>query len=123
VKKSETVLLVEDSATVLALVRAFLQNEGYDVLTAGSGEEAMRICREFDGRIGVVLTDMIMPNMGGVELAGRVRATRPEAKILFMSGYAEEEASSIGAPILQKPFTPHALAAKLREILDAPPDR
>ncbi|MBI5904538.1 MAG: response regulator [Deltaproteobacteria bacterium] len=122
-KKAETVLLVEDSATVLALVRAFLQNEGYDVLSAGSGEEAVRICREFDGRIGVVLTDMIMPNMGGVELAGRVRAMRPGTKILFMSGYAEEEMSSIGAPILQKPFTPHALSAKLREVLDAPPDR
>ncbi|MBI5906177.1 MAG: response regulator [Deltaproteobacteria bacterium] len=119
--KEETILLVEDSATVLALVRAFLQNEGYDVLSAGSGKEAVRICREFAGRIALVLTDMIMPNMGGVELAGQVRAMRPGTKVLFMSGYAEEETSSIGAPLIQKPFTPHALAAKLREILDAPP--
>jgi two-component system cell cycle sensor histidine kinase/response regulator CckA len=123
---SETILVVEDSDTVLGLVRAVLQNEGYNVLAAGHGEEALRICREFDGRIRLVLTDMVMPNMNGLELAGRLRALRPGTKILFMSGYTEEGVHeegliSTGDPFLQKPFTPKALAARIRGILDADP--
>ena len=118
---SETILLVEDSETVLSLLRAVLENEGYHVLPAGHGEEALRLFREFDGRIRLVLTDMLMPAMNGLELAERVRAVRPGTKVLFMSGYIEDECLPLADPLIQKPFTPEALAGKIRSILDAEP--
>jgi two-component system cell cycle sensor histidine kinase/response regulator CckA len=120
---SETILVVEDSETLLGLVRTILEGEGYQVLTAGQGEEALRIFREFQGPIRLLLSDVVMPNMNGREFVARARALQPEVKILFMSGYPEKEVGADGSllirePFLQKPFSPKALKEKIREILD-----
>lgn len=120
---SETILVVEDSDMLLGLVRTILESEGYQVLTAGQGEEALRVFRAFQGPIRLLLTDVVMPNMNGWELVEQVRALRPEVKILFMSGYPEKEVEADGSlpirePFLQKPFSPKVLKEKVREILD-----
>ena len=120
---TETILVVEDSDILLGLVRSILESEGYQVLAAGQGEEALRVFREFQGPIRLLLTDVVMPYMNGWELAERVRALRPEVKILFMSGYPEKEVEADGSlpirePFLQKPFSPKALKEKVRGILD-----
>jgi two-component system cell cycle sensor histidine kinase/response regulator CckA len=120
---SETILVVEDSDMLLGLVRNILEGEGYQVLTAGHGEEALRIFREFQGSIRLLLTDVVMPNMNGWELVARARALHPEVKILLMSGYPEKEIEADGSlttrePFLPKPFSPKALKEKVRKILD-----
>jgi CheY-like chemotaxis protein len=120
---SETILVVEDSGMLLGLVRSILEGEGYQVLTASQGEEALRIFRESQGPIRLLLTDVVMPNMSGWELVERVRALQPEVKILFMSGYPEKEIEADGSlpirePFLQKSFSPKALKEKVRQILD-----
>jgi len=120
---SETVLFAEDQDAVAAVVRATLQLCGYHVLEAHNGSEAVRLCERYDGPIPLLVTDIVMPGMGGPELAASVRKLRPETKVLFISGYSERAFSSHGtldpdAGFLQKPFMPEALAQKVREILD-----
>ena len=121
---SESVLLVEDQDAVAAVIRAALQHYGYEVLEARHGGEALSLCERHPGPIPLVVTDVVMPVMGGPELAKRLWERWPETRVLFMSGYTER-AFSIHAALdprasfLQKPFMPETLARKVREILDA----
>ncbi len=129
----EMILVCEDQDPVRKLARRALERYGYRVLVAGSGPEALAIAEEFDGPIHLVLTDVIMPKMGGAELAVRLRALRPETKVLFMSGYVRREISQSGgfapddaagelgglAEFIQKPFEPRALVARVRAALDS----
>jgi len=118
---SETILLAEDQDGIRDLVREFLQRKGYRVLFARDGEDALRIANEHKIPVDLLLTDLVMPNVGGRDLAHRLRQLHPRMKVLFMSGYAEPAISGGqdgGAPVLQKPFLLDALAHKIRERLD-----
>jgi CheY-like chemotaxis protein len=118
---SETILLAEDQDGIRDLVREFLQRKGYTVLFATDGEDALRIANEHNMPVDLLLTDLVMPNVGGRDLAHRLRQLHPRMKVLFMSGYAEPAISGGqdgGAPVLQKPFLLDALAHKIRERLD-----
>lgn len=120
---SETVLLVEDEPAVRDITQAALQRQGYTVLPAASGAEALRIARANQGVINVVLTDVVMPGMSGPQLVERLREEHPRLAALFMSGYTSDAVLRHGfetgqADFLQKPFTTSALAAKLRQVLD-----
>jgi PAS domain S-box-containing protein len=122
---SETVLLVEDETEVRAAVLESLEMRGYTVLKARHGREALQICRRHEGPIHLLLTDVMMPQMTGPELAQHLAPLRPAMKVLYMSGYtsdalAQRQVVDPGTPFLQKPFTPDALARKVREVLDTP---
>ena len=123
---SETVLVVEDEAAVRVLVRRVLESNGYRVLEARHGAEALVICDEHKDPIHLLVTDVIMPEMSGKQLAERVSAQRPEVKILYISGYTDNAIVhhgllEAGTNFLQKPFTPDTLVRKLRAVLDADP--
>ncbi|MDB4973382.1 MAG: domain S-box protein [Myxococcaceae bacterium] len=119
----ETILLVEDEDQVRALARTALRRQGYQVLEAEQGEQALALCEQHVGNIHLLLTDVVMPRMGGRELAARAAVLRPEMKVLYMSGYAEEilpeGVLDSETALLQKPITPHALSRRVREVLDA----
>jgi CheY-like chemotaxis protein len=120
---TETILLVEDEEGVRDLVRDILQMNGYTVLEASAGEEALRRCKEYTDVIHLVLTDVVMPLMSGRELAEHIVPLKPGIKVLYMSGYTDDTILHHGAlgadmAFLQKPFTPEALARKVREVLD-----
>ncbi len=122
---TETVLLVEDQDGIRDLVREFLQRKGYTVLQAIDGKDALRIAGEHTHQIHLLLTDVIMPNIGGRELAPRLRQLHPKMKVLFMSGYSEHATLSDGATdendlVLEKPFLLDTLARKIRRVLDGP---
>ncbi|HEY7392000.1 MAG TPA: ATP-binding protein [Bryobacteraceae bacterium] len=122
---SETVLIVEDEEGVRRLLRYVLESRGYTVLEAADGEQALRVYGESGNRIQLVLTDMIMPRMGGRELAARLSEMVPDLKIMFMSGYTDDVLLRTGElrrgmSFLQKPLRPETLAAKVREALDSP---
>lgn len=121
---AETVLLVEDEASILSLAGVLLRDLGYQVLPASTSDAALDIAGSHEGRIHLLLTDVVMPRMSGFELWERISALRPGIRCLFMSGYAEETMSSSGTPptntgFLRKPFTVTDLAAKIRDALDA----
>jgi two-component system cell cycle sensor histidine kinase/response regulator CckA len=121
---SETVLLVEDEKGVRELAREYLELVGYTVIEAEDGHTALELAAMHVGPIQLLMTDVVMPGISGRELAGRVKTIRPDIKILFMSGYADQAVVHHGildtdAALLQKPFTMAALAAKLREILSS----
>jgi len=123
---SETVLLVEDEAAVRGLLRRFMDGKGYRVLEAADGEEALKVVESEGGRIDLLLTDLVMPGMGGFELAHRLEAKLPEVRILFMSGYSEGAEAFFNSGLvsdaknfLQKPFSTDLLAQRLREVLDS----
>jgi CheY-like chemotaxis protein len=124
-KGSETILVVEDEAGVRALTREFLKVSGYAVLEAKDGFEALEESGKFTGKIHLLLTDMVMPRMSGSELAEKIKAQRPETKILYMSGYAEYMGGGTSAepktPMLQKPFSIANLVGKIREVLAEKP--
>jgi PAS domain S-box-containing protein len=118
----EMVLLVEDEEMVREMTRQVLEMNGYNVLEASHGKEALLICAQHEGRIDLMVTDVVMPQMGGRELAECLAAARPETKVLFMSGYTDDAIVRHGVlhenvNFLQKPFTPDALALKVREVL------
>jgi two-component system, cell cycle sensor histidine kinase and response regulator CckA len=120
---SETLLLVEDEDVLRGLVRRVLERHGYTVLEASDGEEALALCEQHDGVIHLVVSDVVMPRMGGRELAERLSAVRPELQVLYVSGYTDDDVVRHGLldprmAYLQKPFTPEALARKIREVLD-----
>jgi nitrogen-specific signal transduction histidine kinase/CheY-like chemotaxis protein len=122
---NETILLVEDDDNVRRLLAHILQRRGYTVLEACDGEAALRVFESRGDSVHLVLTDMVMPNMGGRDLATRLRQTRPDLKVVFMSGYTDDVlvrtgALSPGMSFLQKPLRPDVLATKVREALDAP---
>ena len=122
---SETVLLVEDEDAVRALAAHALRLAGYRVIAAASGCEALERSAGLDGRVHVLVTDVVMPGMNGRELAERLTSTRPDTRVLFVSGYAgdsvfERGDEVRGSAFLSKPFTPASLVAKVREVLDSP---
>jgi PAS domain S-box-containing protein len=120
---TETVLFVEDEPAIRAPASEFLAHCGYRVLTAANGREAQALLSETKEPVDLVVTDVVMPEMGGGELAEFVRGTYPRTRILFMSGYAEnvilDHAVLDSANLLQKPFTLRALADRVREALDS----
>ena len=120
----ETILLVEDEPAVRGLVHETLQLHGYTVLEARHGIEALLTNVRYGGPIHMLLTDVVMPQMSGPEVAEKILAMRPEIKVLYMSGYPDHPVFDQGhvnrqAGFLQKPFTPPALAQKVREVLDS----
>jgi two-component system, cell cycle sensor histidine kinase and response regulator CckA len=124
VRGCETVLVVEDEPSVRGLTVAGLAAHGYTVIEAGHGREAIERCATHDGPIDLVLTDLVMPGMSGQELAAELARLRPEARVLYMSGYTDNVAVRHGlvAPpfaYLQKPFTSGTLAQKVRDVLDS----
>ena len=121
---TETVLLAEDDDAVRTLARLSLETNGYTILEARSGEEAERIVREFPTAIHLLITDVVMPKIGGRQLAETLRSLRPELKVLYISGYTDDALvrqgiREDGTPFLQKPLTPTILALKVREVLDS----
>jgi two-component system cell cycle sensor histidine kinase/response regulator CckA len=124
-KGTETVLVVEDQDGIRDIVRESLRRNGYKVLIAVDGNEALQIASSFPDPIHLLVTDLVMPNIGGRELAQRLTPQRPEMKVLFMSGYSEDSALDIeeagaSAAVLQKPFSLDVLARSVRRVLDEP---
>jgi two-component system cell cycle sensor histidine kinase/response regulator CckA len=120
---SETILLVEDEPSVRALASQALRGRGYTVLAASNGEEALRLVKGRETEIALLVTDVVMPQMNGKELADRLQAIHPALQVLFASGYTENTivhhgVLEPGVAFLSKPFTPTALARKIREGLD-----
>jgi PAS domain S-box-containing protein len=122
---SETILLVEDEAAVRSLLRRFLEGQGYRVLEAGDGEVGLEQAEKREGEIDLLLTDLVMPGMGGFELARRLESRWPEIRILFMSGYSEDAVGMMdneplmdASNFLQKPFSTDLLARRVRAILE-----
>jgi CheY-like chemotaxis protein len=117
----ETVLVVEDDASVREIAVRALRARGYQVLEAANGVEALAVAERLGNRIDVLVTDMVMPQMGGLDLAEKLRALRPRLRALFTSGYTEDNAAQLreigDARFLQKPFTGSALARRVREVL------
>ena len=118
-------MLVEDDISVRRLARQILERRGYTVIEAGDGDEAIRLLQTAARPIDLLISDVVMPNIGGRDLAAMAHAMRPRMKILFLSGYTDDVVLRHGIEgseldFLQKPFTPAALAAKVREVLDDP---
>lgn len=117
-----TVLLVEDEQPVREVVRDFLEIEGYQVLEASNGAQAIEVCERHNSTIDLLITDVIMPKMGGSELAQTLTKRRPDLKVLYMSGYADDDIArqgilKPGTNFLHKPFTPEILARKVHETM------
>jgi len=118
----ETIMVAEDDAMIMKMIVKTLTNSGYTVLRAGDGNEALRVSDEYKGPIHLVLTDVIMPGMGGRELADRLHETRPDTKILYMSGYTDNAIVhhgilEKGLSFIQKPFTSQGLKKNIREVM------
>ncbi|PYV38968.1 MAG: hybrid sensor histidine kinase/response regulator, partial [Acidobacteria bacterium] len=123
---AEVILLVEDQELLRHLVGELLRSWGYTVLEASNGNEALSISKGQKGPIGLMVTDVEMPEMSGPELARHLSPLRPEMKVLFMSGYTMETfgqdgMSQAGTEFLQKPFTATALLSRLKDLLGAGP--
>jgi PAS domain S-box-containing protein len=123
--RRETVLLVEDAKRVRQVVREILEMNGFEVLEARQGAEALRISARHQGPIHLMLTDVVMPEMSGRELAQRLMPLRPDMRVLYMSGYTDDAivrhgVLDAGIAFIAKPFTPDGLAAKVRDVLDSP---
>ena len=122
---TETILLVEDEDVLRELAKTVLESQGYVVVEAMSAEDAEKLVVERGAKIDLLLTDVVMPAMSGRELAQRISARAPQIRVLYMSGYTDNVIAQggvleAGVSFLQKPFSPRALAAKVREVLDAP---
>ncbi|OFV88040.1 MAG: hypothetical protein A2V74_07105 [Acidobacteria bacterium RBG_16_70_10] len=122
---TETILLVEDEEALRTLTRELLESLGYTVLEARHGVEALELSARLESRIDLLVTDVVMPEMSGQELAARLGDARPEMQVLFVSGYTEDGVTRHGLPagrvaFLQKPFTSEALARRIRRLLDGP---
>jgi CheY-like chemotaxis protein len=121
---TETVLLVEDEPLVRDIAKSALSDQGYQVLEAEHGEEALVVAREHGAEIQLVLTDVVMPKMGGRELVEQLRKVRPGIRVLYMSGYTaasidEQDVVEPGTSFLRKPFALAEMLGKVREVLDA----
>jgi CheY-like chemotaxis protein len=122
-KGEATILLVEDEEMVRNLSLKILEMNGYRVLTAADGQEACKVCKEFPDEIHLMITDVVMPQMSGREVAEQAVLHRPDMLVLFMSGYTDDAivrhgVLDDGVPFLQKPFTPDALVNKVRQVLE-----
>jgi DNA-binding NtrC family response regulator len=120
---SETILLVEDETTILNVIPIMLESMGYTVLTAATPGEAMDVAREHSQDIHLVLTDVVMPEMNGLDLAGKLLSLYPNLKCLFMSGYTDDVIAHHGiladrVNFIQKPFSKQVLSMQVRKILD-----
>jgi len=121
---TETLLVVENETAIKTLVQMALERHGYVVLTAESGDEALRLAAAHQGPIDLLITDVVIPDLRGPELARRLLEQRPTLATLFISGYMDdalgEDSSALPLPVdfIQKPFSPSALAARVREMLD-----
>ncbi len=118
----ETVLVVEDEPGIRALVRKILRRQGYTVLEASNGDEALKVCQEHTGKVDLLITDVIMPQMDGRELAGTLKEQCKEMRVLYVSGYTDDPAIykgelPAGTAFLQKPFTLGSLLDKVKEVL------
>lgn len=125
---TETILLVEDEAAVRRIARLALDSQGYHVLEAASGAEALALSDQYPDPIQLLVTDVVMPSMGGRQLAEAMRLRRPGLRVLYVSGHTDDAVVVHGVvasveSFLQKPFTPRSLAQKVRTVLDAPPPR
>ncbi|AWM37930.1 Blue-light-activated protein [Gemmata obscuriglobus] len=123
--RAATVLIAEDDATVRALAARVLRQAGYTVLEAGRGEEALRLARDHIGTVDLLLTDVVMPGVGGHELVERLWRTNPNIRVLFTSGYMDDAVVRHGVEtakvnFLQKPYTPASLAHTVHEVLNRP---
>jgi CheY-like chemotaxis protein len=123
---TETILVVEDAEPLRALTKDFLAASGYSVLEAANGEEAIRLAQAFKGVIDLLLTDVVMPRMGGQPLVEQIKQVRPDMRVLYMSGYPNDGivqagVLSNGVALLEKPFTREILAKRVRQILDEVP--
>jgi signal transduction histidine kinase len=118
----ESILIVEDEQAVRTLISGMLRQQGYDVIEASDGDDALRTVEHATGSVHLLITDLVMPRLGGSDLAQRLRIQRPHVKVLYISGYSDDtlrqEGLPVGAHFLQKPFTPEALSLKVREVLD-----
>jgi two-component system, cell cycle sensor histidine kinase and response regulator CckA len=119
----ESILIVEDEQAVRTLISGMLRQQGYDVIEASDGDDALRTVKHATGSVHLLITDLVMPRLGGSDLAQRLRVQRPHVKVLYISGYSDDtllrqEGLPVGAHFLQKPFTPEALSLKVREVLD-----
>jgi two-component system, cell cycle sensor histidine kinase and response regulator CckA len=120
----ETILLVEDEMSVLEFARRLLEEQGYCVISANDAPSALQVSAEHAASIHMLVTDVVMPRMGGRELARQILAAHPEIKVLFVSGYSEDAILhrgllEPGTAFLQKPFTADSLTRKVREVLDS----
>jgi CheY-like chemotaxis protein len=123
-RATETVLVVEDSDDLREIVDRILTQNGYKVMVAANGPDALAMARDFTGHIDLLLTDVIMPQMQGNELAPRLVESRPDLRVLYMSGFAQTSLSVMGTlplelKLLDKPFTEPALLARVRQVLEA----
>jgi two-component system cell cycle sensor histidine kinase/response regulator CckA len=121
---TETILVAEDEDGVRSLAREVLEKYGYTVLEAANGEEALKVAERHAGPLHLLLSDVVMPRMGGPELAQALVARRPGVKVLYMSGYTDHPmvrrgVVNAGVAFLQKPFTPTVLVSRIREVLEA----
>jgi CheY-like chemotaxis protein len=121
---TETILVVEDEPSVLALSQRALEAQGYVVLAASDATTALRLVERHGGTIHVLLTDVVMPGMSGRDLADQLTTRRPGIRVLYMSGYpgdavVQHGELQAGSAFLQKPFSPDSLARKVRDVLDA----
>ena len=123
IKGSETVLLAEDQSSIRSVLREFLESQGYTILEAQNGGEALELAERHRGAIDVLVTDVIMPQLRGIELSQRVAELHPHISVIFMSGYSEDALlenrllSQQNITLIQKPFDPEDLARKIRESL------
>ena len=120
---SETILVAEDEESMRELTQEILEASGYTVLVADNGAKAIQLAEEHPGQIDVLLTDVVMPGMGGRELSEQISMKHPEARVLYMSGYTDDAivhhgVSQPSAAFIQKPFTPKKLTSKVRQVLD-----
>jgi len=115
---SETILVVEDQPATLKISRILLESWGYRVLEANTAQEAIQMFERNRAAVKLLLTDVVMPDMSGLELAERLRTIEPALRVLFMSGYHSEELAAKESAFLSKPFNPASLAKKVREELD-----
>jgi DNA-binding NtrC family response regulator len=118
--RSVTILIVEDNDNLRNLLQRTLEGVGFSVLPADDGQEALRRSKQHEGTIEIVVSDIVMPKLSGLELSQRMRAARPESKFLFITGYGERypEFREYGANVLEKPFLPSELLRKVEDILN-----
>jgi CheY-like chemotaxis protein len=121
---SETLLLVEDDEGVRKLLLDVLRQEGYSVLAASNGPDALKLCAHYDRPIHLLITDVIMPGMSGTQLVEQLVGRCRDTKVLFMSGYTDDAIVNHGVldpgvAFLQKPFTPGGVLSKVRDVLNS----
>jgi CheY-like chemotaxis protein len=122
-QRSVTILIVEDNENLRNLLQRTLEGVGFSVLPAADGAEALRLYQQHDGAIDLMVSDIVMPRLNGLELSERIRATRPETKFLFITGFADEfpelrELIKVGVTILEKPFLPSELLCRVEDMLN-----